>query len=183
MDDAPDQTSTQTATSLVQGKYTVQTRQSGTPEGGVAVARVLILDSEAEADDFTLVADARIERATGSAAIQVRFRYRPEAGGGTGYILTVEPFEGRARLIDFDEGRQQPITGWVARPSLQANFDTFRLMIHAVGPLIVVRVNSEELFQIEDARYAAGVLTVGVVTFSAPVAASFDNVIVTAPSR
>ncbi len=182
LDDAPG-AGGESATTLANGQYTVQTLRGGSPGAGVAVARALTLADGPEVADFTLVADARFEQAEGSVAIQARFRYRPEAGGGSGYIVSYEPFEGRLRLAAFEEGRQQPLTEWVSHPAARSGFDTSRLMVRAVGPTIVVAVNGEELIREEDTRYTSGSVIIGAVTWSAPATATFDNVLVTSQTR
>jgi len=159
------------------GRYVLSTQRGGTPSLGVAVARGLALDGSDELADFTLATNVSFERIQGPAAATVRFRYQPEAGGGTGYLVSVDPFGARARLEVFDEGRREPLTPWTILPRTAAA--PMRLALSAIGAEIGVSVDEQEILRVVDDRFRSGRIALGVVTWSEPVTATFDNVAVT----
>jgi hypothetical protein len=173
----------ESGTGLVNGQFITQLNRGGTPEIPQIHERRLNLANRSAVGDFVLAVDARLQRATGSAAVRIRFRYQPEAGGGTGYVISLEPFDGRVRLETFDEGQRVPLTNWITHPAARSNFDTARLIVQALGESISVSVNGEQLIQVEDARFPNGYLTIGAATWSEPITATFDNVLVTTPAR
>ncbi|MCC6174368.1 MAG: hypothetical protein IT305_03600 [Chloroflexi bacterium] len=161
-------------------RQVLRSRIGGVPERGVALARALGTP-ETIASDFTLISDVAFETIAGPAALTVRFRYEPERGGGTGYILSVNPFVGEASLDAFDEGRRQPI---VAHAPLPGDFKVStarRLVVRAVGPAIDVSLDGQSVLAVEDDRYAQGIVTVGTVTWSDPVAVTFDHLLLIGP--
>jgi hypothetical protein len=169
-------------TSLANGRYRLSTPRGGTPELGVGASRGLPLTSEATPNDFTFVGDARFERTVQKAAITVRFRYTPEAGGGGAYVLQVDPFLGQFRLSTSEEGRQETVAPWTAHPAARGGTEPMRIVVRAVGPTITVRLNGEQVVQVDDDQYTNGLIVVGTVTWSEAVNATFDNILVTTPA-
>ena len=169
------------ATAFADGRYTLTTRRGGTPELGVAVARGLHLPEAGGLADFTLSADVRFERGGGPAAATVRFRYQPEAGGGSGYLLSIDPFAAQVRLAAFEEGRQEILAPWATHPAAGVGAGTMRLRLEAAGPTIAVSLNGEEVLRTADDRFASGLVAVGAVTWSEPVTVTFENVAITVP--
>jgi hypothetical protein len=167
---------------LEDGRLTVATRRGGSPSLGVAVARVLPLPDREEIADFALLADARFDRADGPAALTARFRYRPEAGGGTGYLFSVDPFAAQVRLARFDEGQQDELVSWRSSPAAGFGHETVQLALRAVGPSIAVALGDTEVIRVTDDRYPSGLVALGAVTWSGPVDASFENVRLTPAS-
>jgi hypothetical protein len=170
------------ATTLVDGRYTLNTRRGGSLSAGNAVARSLNLEGPDVVADFTLVADVHVDQVGGPAAATVRFRYQPEAGGGAGYLLSVDPFRGQVRLEGFDEGHREALTPWIDHPAAAVGSSTMRLMIRASGPTISASVDGQAVLRTVDARFADGMIVVGAVTWSDPITATFDNVLVTIPA-
>jgi hypothetical protein len=160
-----------------------RTPRGGTPEGGVAVARALGTPPEGEVGDFTLVTDVQFERVLGPSALTIRFRYEPEAGGGTGYLLYVDPFGGTATLDSFDEGRRRPIVDKMPLAVLPTEATTNRLVLHAEGPSIRVSLDGQTVLEATDDKFSGGLIAVGAVTWSDPVAVTFDHIQVTTPPR
>jgi hypothetical protein len=162
-------------------RQVLRTPRGGTPEGGVAVARALRAPPEGEVGDFTMVADVQFEQVVGPSALTVRFRYEPEAGGGTGYVLSIDPFGGTAALDSFDEGQRKPIVGHVPLAVVPDEQGPRRLILQATGPKINVALDGQTVLETTDTRYPRGLIAVGVVTWSDPVAVSFDHIQVTVP--
>ncbi|MFN8635670.1 MAG: hypothetical protein U0893_17620 [Chloroflexota bacterium] len=167
---------------LVGERYTARTPRGGTPAGAVAVARALRAPPEGEVGDFTLVADVRFEQIQGPSAFTVRFRYEPEAGGGTGYVLSVDPFGGTATLDSFDEGQRKSIVAHVPLPVVPSPDVANRLMLRATGSSIEVTLDGQPVLEATDGRYPRGLIAIGSVTWSDPVAVTFDHVQVTVPA-
>lgn len=161
----------------------VRTPRGGTPSGGLAIARALGAPPEGVVGDFTLVTDVQFEEIVGSSAFTVRFRYEPEAGGGSGYVLSVDPIAGTATLDSFDEGQRRPIASQVLLPLMPTAEGPNRLVLQAVGPAISVTLDGLPVLDVTDERYPRGLIAVGVVTWSDPVAVLFDHIQVTTPSR
>jgi hypothetical protein len=149
----------------------------------VAVARALRSPPEGEVDDFTMVADVQFEQILGPSALTVRFRYEPEAGGGTGYLLSVDPFGGTATLDSFDEGQRKPIVGHAPLPVMPTPDGPNRLIVKAEGASIQVTLDGQPVLSATDERFPRGLIVVGAVTWSDPVAVTFDHIQVTAPPR
>ena len=169
----------ESGTAFADGRYTIATRRGGTPNAGVAVARGLHLPDGDEVADFTLAADVRFERGGGPAAATVRFRYRPEAGGGTGYLLSIDPFAAQVRLAAFDEGRQDNLVPWTTHPAAGAGPGAMHLLLEVSGPTIAVSLDGQEVLRTVDDRFASGLIAVGAVTWSEPVTVTFENVALT----
>ena len=163
----------------VEGRYILKTPRGGSPEAGLALARSLRTSPETDLADFALVADVRFEQADGPAAATVRFRYQPEAGGGTGYLLSVDPFNGEVSLSTFDEGQRRLLVPPRMHPLAKVEHGTMRLAIRATGPNLSVSIDGQEVLSLVDDRYNSGLVALGVVTWSGPVMATFDNVLVT----
>jgi hypothetical protein len=161
----------------------LRTPRGGSPEGGVAVARALRAPPEGVVDDFTMVTDVQFDQIVGPSALSIRFRYEPEAGGGTGYVLEIDPFAGTASLDSFDEGQRRPIANKVALPVVPGADGPSRLVLQATGPSITLSVDGQSALDITDDRFARGLIVVGVVTWTDPVAVTFDHIQVTGPAR
>lgn len=162
-------------------RQVVRTPRGGTPEGAVAVARALRAPPEGEVGDFTLVADVQFEKIVGPSALTIRFRYEPEAGGGTGYVLSIDPFGGTATLDSFDEGQRKSIVNHVQIPVVPNEQGPSRLILQAAGPKLNVSLDGQTVLEASDTRYPRGLIAVGVVTSSDPVAVTFDHIQVTVP--
>jgi hypothetical protein len=103
---------------LVGERRVIRTPRGGTQAVGLALATFLGTPPEAVVDDFTLVADVKFEKIVGPSAATVRFRYEPEAGGGTGYLLSLNPFGGTVSLETFDEGQRRSIVDDLPLPDV-----------------------------------------------------------------
>lgn len=161
----------------------IRVPRGGTPAGGVAASRVLGVPPEGIFSDFTLVADVQFEQIVGPSALTVRFRYEPEAGGGTGYHLSVDPFGGTVSLDTFDEGQRDSIVGRLPLPIVPTSDGPNRLVLTADGPAIRVTLDGQTILEATDSRFAQGLIAVGAVTWSDPVAVSFDHIQVSTPPR
>jgi len=164
-------------------RQVIRTPRGGTPEGGVAVARALRAPPEGVVDDFTLVADVQFEQIAGPAALSIRFRYEPEAGGGTGYVLELDPFGGTATLDRFEEGQRKQVVSHANLPAMPTTDGPNRLILQAAGPSIRVSLDGQPVLDASDTRYPRGLIVVGAVTWSDPVAVTFDHIQVTTPPR
>jgi hypothetical protein len=165
-----------------EGRFAFRTPRGGSPTAGLALARGVRTVPETELADFALVADVRFEQADGPAAATVRFRYQPEAGGGTGYLASVDPFSGEVGLDTFDEGQRTQIVAPTMHPLAKAGTGTLRLSVRANGPRLSIAIDGQDVLSVEDARFERGSIVLGVVTWSGPVAATFDNVLLTVPA-
>ena len=160
----------------------VRPPRGGTPQAGVAVARALGSPPDGIVSDFTLVADVKFEQIVGPSALSVRFRYEPEAGGGTGYILSIDPFGGVVSLDSFEEGQRRPIVTHKPLPMMPTSEQPNRLVLRASGPDISASLDGQPILDATDAKYPTGLIAVGVVTWSDPVAVTFDHLQVTTPA-
>jgi hypothetical protein len=164
-------------------RQVLRTPRGGTPQGGVAVARALRAPPQGDVGDFELVADVQFEQIVGPSAFTVRFRYEPEAGGGTGYILEVDPFGGTALLDGFDSGERKSVVAKVPLPVVPTEDAPNRLVLQATGPNIQVSLDGQPVLEATDNRYPRGLVVVGAVTWSDPVAVTFDHLQVTASAQ
>jgi hypothetical protein len=164
-------------------RQVIRVPRSGTPAGGVAASRILGAPPAGIFSDFTMVADVRFEKIAGPSALTVRFRYEPEAGGGTGYIVSLDPFGGTATLDAFREGQRQTIVGHVPLTVQLTPDATNRLVLTAQGPSIRVALDGQTIVEASDSRFASGLIATGAVTWSDPVAVTFDHIQVTAPMQ
>jgi hypothetical protein len=163
-------------------RQAIRTPRGGTASGGVAIARALGAPPAAEVGDFILVSDIHVDQIVGPAGLTVRFRYEPEAGGGSGYLLTLDPFAGEAYLDSFEEGRRRPVVGRTRLPAELADMSPRRLILQASGPDLMASVDGHELFRASDTRYPRGLIAVGAVTWSDPVGVIFDHLLVLTPA-
>jgi hypothetical protein len=161
----------------------IRVPRSGTPAAGVAAGRILSAPPDGIFGDFTLVADVTFEQIAGPAALQVRFRYEPEAGGGTGYLFSLDPFAGTATLEVFEEGQRDAIVANVPLPMMPTTDHPQRLVLSAAGPSIVVTLDGQPVIEASDGRYERGLIAIGAVTWSEPVGVLFDHVQVSAKPR
>ena len=172
---------TSEAGSLVGERQVIRTPRGGTPEGGVALARALGAPPAAEVSDFTLVADVDFGHIVGPSALTVRFRYEPEAGGGSGYLFLLDPFAGEAYLDSFEEGQRHSVVPRTRMPLDMMPSTPRRLVLRASGSEIVATLDGQELLRATDGHYARGLVAVGAVTWSEPVVATFDHLLVLTP--
>jgi hypothetical protein len=168
---------------LVGERRLIRTPRGGTPAAGLALATFLGTPPEAAVDDFTLVADVQFEKIVGPAAATVRFRYEPEAGGGTGYLLSLNPFAGTVSLDTFDEGQRRSIVDDLPLPDALTGDGPNRLVLTADGAAIRATLDGLPIVETADARYTKGLIAIGAVTWSDPVAVTFDHIQVASPSR
>ena len=166
-----------------EGRYMLRTPRGAPAGAGLTLARGLRTSPETDLADFALVADVRFDEADGPAAATVRFRYQPEAGGGTGYLASVDPFSGEVALETFDEGQRTLLAPPTMHPLAKVQYGALRLAIRAVGPSLTVSIDGQEIVRVTDDRFAGGLVALGVVTWSGPVTATFDNVLVTVPAE
>jgi hypothetical protein len=162
-------------------RYVARTPRGGTPTGAVAVARALRPPPDGNVGDFTLVTDVRFEQVVGPGALTVRFRYEPEAGGGTGYVLTLDPFSATVILDSFEEGQREAVTGHLPMPFAPTPDRASRLVLRASGPHIAVTLDGQMILEADDGRYPRGLIALGAVTWADPVAVTFDHIQVTTP--
>lgn len=164
-------------------RQVIRVPRGGTPAGGVAASRILGAPPAGIFADFTMVADVQFEKIVGPSALTVRFRYEPEAGGGTGYILSIDPFGGNATLDAFEEGQRRSIVSHIPIAVVPSADGMNRLILTAHGPAIRVALDGQTIIEAADDRFARGLIAVGAVTWSDPVAVTFDHIQVTTPSR
>jgi hypothetical protein len=161
--------------------HLVRVPRGGTPSGGVAAGRILAAPPGGIFGDFTMVADVQFEQVVGPSALTVRFRYEPEAGGGTGYVLSMDPFANTAALDEFDEGQRRSIVADVPLPIVPTPASPNRLVLTAAGPTVRATIDGLPILQVDDARFTRGLIAVGAVTWSDPMAVLFDHIQVTSP--
>jgi hypothetical protein len=163
-------------------RQSLKTPRGGTPLAGVAVARALGTPPDAIVGDFTLVTDVKFESVVGPSALTVRFRYEPEAGGGTGYVLSIDPFGGVVSLDSFEDGQRRPIVTHRPLPTMPTSDAPNRLILQATGENIMATLDGQPILEATDARYPQGLIAVGVVTWSEPTEVTFDHLLVTVPA-
>lgn len=164
-------------------RQVIRVPRGGTSLAGVAASRILGAPPADIFSDFTMVADVQFEQIVGPTALTVRFRYEPEAGGGTGYILSLDPFGGTATLDAFDEGQRHTIVDHVPITIVPTSEGANRLVLTASGPKIRAMLDGRTIVEASDDRFSKGLIAVGAVTWSDPVAVTFDHIQVTAPPR
>jgi hypothetical protein len=160
-------------------RMVVRTPRGGTPSAGLAIAQALGTPPDGAVGDFMLVAEVQFEKIVGASAMTVRFRYEPEAGGGTGYFMALDPVAGTATLDSFDEGQRTPIVSGVSLAVVPTSDAPSRLVLQANGPAITVTLDGQPVLDVADGRYSRGLIAVGAVTWSEPVAVLFDHIQVT----
>lgn len=158
----------------------IRVPRGGTPTGGVGASRILTAPPVGIFSDFTLVSDVQFAQIAGPAALTIRFRYEPEAGGGTGYLLSLDPFKGTVALDSFDEGQRRSIVGHRPVPLAVTADRLNRFVLAAHGSTIVARLDGVTILEADDSRYSKGLLAVGAVTWSEPVTLTFDHLQVSA---
>jgi hypothetical protein len=164
-------------------KRTVLTARGAVPGGpGLGRESVLGKPPDTAVGDFTLVADVHFEQIVGPSAITVRFRFEPEAGGGSGYFLALDPVAGEASLDSFEEGRRRTLIPHAPLPvELQAGSPR-RLVLRAVGSEFTATLDGQPVLTATDSRYPRGLIAVGTFTWSEPTAVIFDHLLITKPS-
>ena len=96
-------------------------------------------------------------------------------------MLSLDPFGGTATLDSFDEGQRKSIANHVALPVVPNEQGPSRLILQAIGPNLTLSLDGQTVLDVLDARYPRGLIAVGVVTWSDPVAVTFDHVQITVP--
>ena len=168
---------------IVGERQVIRVPRGGTPAAGVAASRILGIPPDGVFSDFTLVADVQFEKIVGPSALTVRFRYEPEAGGGTGYVLSVDPFAGTASLDTFEEGQRHTLVNDAPLGMMPTSDAPSRLVLTANGPAIRVTLDGQTIVEVRDGRFGRGLVAVGAVTWSDPVSVTFDHIQVTTPAR
>jgi hypothetical protein len=164
-------------------RQVVRTPRVGTPTTPSVHGRALGAPPDGMLTDFTFVADVQFDRLVSPSAITVRFRYEPEAGGGTGYILILDPFGGTASLDAFEEGQRQSIVADQPLPVMPTARTANRLVLTTSGPEIRATLDGQPLVESTDDRFGRGLIVVGASTWSDPVEVTFDHIQVTTPLR
>ena len=164
-------------------RQVIRVPRGGTAAAGVAASRILGAPPADVFSDFTMVADVQFEQIVGPSALTVRFRYEPEAGGGTGYVLSLDPFGGTATLDAFNEGQRHTLVDHAPLTIAPTSEGANRLVLSASGSAIRVTLDGQTIVEASDERYTRGLIAVGAVTWSDPVAVTFDHIQVTAPPR
>ncbi|MFN8522113.1 MAG: hypothetical protein U0821_03310 [Chloroflexota bacterium] len=157
------------------------TPRGGSPDAGLAVARALPIPPDTTVGDFVLAADAMLDECGGQCALTVRFRYRPEAGGGSGYVLYVDPWAGQVRLATFEDGKQISLIPWTAEPVAKFGQTRTRVVAAATGDAIRVYIAGKLIASAQHAGFNDGMLAVGTTTWAGPATATFEDIVLTAP--
>src|SRR4051812_7928547 len=162
--------------SLASERRNVRTLR-GAVTGGPGVGRESLLGAPPATivGDFTLVADVEFEQIVGASALTVRFRFEPEAGGGSGYFLSLDPVAGEATLDSFEEGRSQTLVAHARLPVELGAGSPRRLIVRANGQEISTTLDGQAVLTASDGRYPRGLIAVGAVTWSDPAAVIFDH--------
>jgi len=168
---------------IVGERQLIRVPRGATPATGVAASRILGTPPEGVFSDFALVADVQFEKIVGPSALTVRFRYEPEAGGGTGYLLSVDPFGGTATLDTFEEGQRHTLVKDAPLGAMPTSEGANRLVLTANGAAIRATLDGETIVETSDSRFGRGLVAVGAVTWSDPVAVTFDHIQLTTPAR
>ncbi len=84
-------------------------------------------------------------------------------------------------LEAFDEGQRRLLVPPTMHPLAKVEHGSMRLGIRAVGPTLSISIEGQEILSVADERFGSGLVVLGVVTWSGPVTATFDNVLVTVP--
>jgi hypothetical protein len=95
----------------------------------------------------------------------------------------MDPFANTATLDEFDEGQRRSIVGDVPLPVVPTPDSPNRLVLTAAGPTVRATIDGLPMLQIDDARFTRGLIAVGAVTWSDPMAVLFDHIQVTSPAR
>ncbi len=111
--------------------------------------------------------------------VTIRFRYTPEAGGGSGYLLSIDPFAGQVRLVRFEEGRQYALVPWTGHPAAVTAAAPLHVDLTACGSEVAVALNGDEVLRTTDGWFDRGTIALGAVTWSEPVSVTFENVSLT----
>jgi len=75
----------------------------------------------------------------------------------------------------------QPDWAPVALPVVPNEQGPSRLILQAIGPNLRLSLDGQTVLDVLDERYPRGLIAVGVVTWSDPVAVTFDHVQITVP--
>jgi hypothetical protein len=164
-------------------RQVVRTPREGTPATPSVHGRALGAPPDGMLSDFTFVADVQFEHVVGPSALTVRFRYEPEAGGGSGYLFQLDPFGGTVSLDTFEEGQRQTIVSDQPLAIVPTADGPNRLILTADGPSLRATLDGQQILEASDGRFTRGLVVVGAVTWSDPVAVTFDHIQVTTPHR
>lgn len=164
-------------------RQVVRTPRVGTPTTPSVHGRALGAPPDGMLTDFTFVSDVQFEQILGPSAFIVRFRYEPEAGGGSGYLLQVNPVAGTVSLDFFEEGQRHALVGDLPLPIAPSSESPNRLVLTAIGPSIRATLDGQTILETSDGRFSRGLIVVGVISWTDPVAVTFDRIQVTTPPR
>jgi hypothetical protein len=129
-------------------------------------------------EDFSMVVDARLVKGT-AAGYGIVFRATDEDNY---YKLEVSIYDQQVTLSKIVGGELEPIVDWLDAPSVNTN-GVNRTVLRMVKNEVRANINGQEVLRATDDTFARGALGYGVTTWGDPPTLTFDNVLVTTPTR
>lgn len=129
-------------------------------------------------DDFTLTIDTRLT-GEADAGFGVLFRYIDADNYYEAVVSLQDQIVALSRVVD---GERFDLVDWTDAPSVIPD-GVNRTVVRAVGPEIRVNVNGADVLSARDDVFSRGLIGFSAVTWGAPPTISFDNILVTTPTR
>ena len=129
-------------------------------------------------EDFSMVVDARLLAGT-KAGYGLIFRATDEDNY---YKLEVSIYDQEVTLSKLVDGELESIVEWLEAPSVNTE-GVNRTVIRVVKDEIRANINGQEVLRVNDDTFTRGAVGYGVTTWGDPPTLTFDNVLVTTPTR
>jgi hypothetical protein len=132
---------------------------------------------DAQFRDFQVEIDARLVPPPDDGLVFLEFRRQRN---GDGYVLVVDPSDGRFLLVR-DVGMDTALlVDWTPARAIHRGAELNRLGVRVNGPSLVVLVNGQEVGRVRDETFPEGTVGFGVANLgSEPVEARFASLVVT----
>lgn len=129
-------------------------------------------------EDFSMVVDARLLSGT-KAGYGLIFRATDEDNY---YKFEVSIYDQQVTLSKLVGGELESIVEWTDAPSVKTE-GVNRTVLRVVKNEIRANINDQEVLRVTDDTFARGAVGYGVTTWGDPPTLTFDNVLVTTPTR
>ena len=164
-----------------EGDFYARLLAPGTPEGPSGIAFGVGTDPgdpPPTVDDFTLSIDTRmLDRS--DAGYFVDFREIDDQN----YLRVLVSLQDQtAKLFRVVNGQSTALTPWTPVAAVQMN-GVNRTIIRCVGSEIRASINGQIFAQVRDETFKEGLFGFGATTWGGPATVSFDNILVTTPTR
>ena len=160
------------------GKVTVIMKVGGSPE----VPREAGVSLGPRVNDFTMAVDARMANAE-TAVDAVYFIGFRSINDGPAFRLLIDIQHSAVKLQQVRPDGSTDLSDWVQTDAIDARGGVNRTVIRAVGQTFQINMNGQNVLESSGPTTPGGRFVLGIITQGEPPIISYDNVLVSVPSK